>query len=164
MSVNRHRAHVLVLPEDDANRQIANGFLLDPAIQARAIQVLEVAGGWKMVADSFEKDHIRGMSKNPNRSMVLLIDFDEHLEERTEFIRGKIPVDLADRVYVIGARNEPEDLRAAGLGSYETIGQNLAKDCRDGTDVTWSHDQLKHNGAELGRLRAGVRPFLFQST
>jgi hypothetical protein len=27
--VNRYLPHVLVLPEDDANRQIANGFVLD---------------------------------------------------------------------------------------------------------------------------------------
>jgi hypothetical protein len=29
MSVNKYHPHVLVLPEDDANRQLANGFLLD---------------------------------------------------------------------------------------------------------------------------------------
>lgn len=46
MSVNRHLPHVLVLPEDDANRQIANGFLLHHAIGNRKIQVLEEAGGW----------------------------------------------------------------------------------------------------------------------
>lgn len=28
MSVNKYKPHVLVLPEDDANRQLANGFLL----------------------------------------------------------------------------------------------------------------------------------------
>ncbi len=41
MSVNRALPHVLVLPEDDANRQIANGFLLalDSSVQRR-IQVL----------------------------------------------------------------------------------------------------------------------------
>ncbi len=26
MSANKHRAHLYLLPEDDANRQIANGF------------------------------------------------------------------------------------------------------------------------------------------
>jgi len=47
MSVNRHSPHVYVLPEDDANRQIANGFLLDPSIVDYRIRVLEEAGGWK---------------------------------------------------------------------------------------------------------------------
>lgn len=32
--MNKYRPHVLVLPEDDANRQIANGFLLAPALRS----------------------------------------------------------------------------------------------------------------------------------
>ena len=43
MSVNVYNPHVLVLPEDDANRQIANGFLLEPSIKHRNIQVLTPA-------------------------------------------------------------------------------------------------------------------------
>jgi hypothetical protein len=45
MSINKHRAHILVLPEDDANRQIANGFVLDPNLNDRAIQILPPSGG-----------------------------------------------------------------------------------------------------------------------
>ena len=55
---------------------------------------------------------------------------------------------------------EPEALRAA-LGSYETIGRALAKDCREGTDTTWEHRLLRHNSGEIGRLRERVRPILF---
>ena len=40
MSVNKYLPHVLVLPEDDANRQLANGFLLDPNLLDRRIQLL----------------------------------------------------------------------------------------------------------------------------
>ena len=29
MSIDRYADHVFVIPEDDANRQIANGFCLD---------------------------------------------------------------------------------------------------------------------------------------
>jgi hypothetical protein len=47
MSVNRYKQHVLILPEDDANRQIANGFLLD--VNARQVQVQNVGGGWSAV-------------------------------------------------------------------------------------------------------------------
>lgn len=35
MSVNKERPHVLILPEDDANRQLANGFQLDFALMAK---------------------------------------------------------------------------------------------------------------------------------
>jgi hypothetical protein len=31
MAVNRYKPHIYVVPEDDANRQIANGFLLHPS-------------------------------------------------------------------------------------------------------------------------------------
>jgi hypothetical protein len=46
MSVNKYEDHVLVLPEDDANRQIANGFILNSNVKERAIQVLPIADGW----------------------------------------------------------------------------------------------------------------------
>ena len=44
MSVNRHKPHLLVLPEDDANRQLARGFELE--LSTRQFQVLQPAGGW----------------------------------------------------------------------------------------------------------------------
>jgi hypothetical protein len=32
MSANKYKPHVVVLPEDDANRQLANGFLTHPVV------------------------------------------------------------------------------------------------------------------------------------
>jgi len=56
---NRHQPHILVLPEDDANRQLANGFVLDlDQSTLRRIQVLPEVGGWRVVLDTFESDHI----------------------------------------------------------------------------------------------------------
>ena len=51
MSVNVFQPHLMVLPEDDANRQIVNGFLLDPSLNQRAIQPLPIDGGWSKVRD-----------------------------------------------------------------------------------------------------------------
>lgn len=48
MSINKYKAHLLVLPEDDANRQMANGFILDPNLNERVIQVLPPVGGWNL--------------------------------------------------------------------------------------------------------------------
>ncbi len=53
MSPNKYAPHVLVLPEDDANNDIANGFLRHDALDLRAIQVLPCAGGWGKVRDAF---------------------------------------------------------------------------------------------------------------
>jgi hypothetical protein len=151
-----------VLPEDDANRQLANGFLLDHALSPRSVQVLEPAGGWSKVVDCFLSDHVQEMERYPNRSVVLLIDFDRD-PDRLSFVKAKIPAQVAERVYILGALNEPEDLKSANLGSYETIGLAMAQDCREETDKIWGHDLLKHNAGELDRLRVRVRPILFQS-
>ncbi len=161
MSVNKHLPHVFVLPEDDANRQLANGFQLEiDFARQRRMFVLPVAGGWTAVLDQFLSDEVAGMDANTTRFMVLLIDFDGR-NERLEDARRRIPERLRDRVFILGAWNEPEDLKSAGLGTYETIGSGLARDCRDGSNTIWEHDLLRHNAGEVARLRERVRPILF---
>lgn len=160
MSVNNSRPHVFVLPEDDANRQLANGFLLDPTLSP-TIRVLEEVDGWREVVNRFLLDHLAGMRRYPGRSLILLLDFDGDAG-RLDWVKARIPEDLVERVYVLGALREPEDLKRAGLGSYETIGLALAEDCREETDRTWAHPDLRHNAGELQRLRERVRPILFR--
>lgn len=52
MTTNRYKEHVLVLPEDDANRQLAVGFLNHPSLDARRIKMLPPLGGWAAVRDA----------------------------------------------------------------------------------------------------------------
>lgn len=160
MSANPYKPHVLVLPEDDANRQLANGFQLDQSLLTRQIQVLEEVGGWGQVVDRFCSNHIDGMNRYPERFMVLLIDFDGD-EHRLEKVKAKIPEHLSERVFILGASTNPEALRAS-FGSYETIGLAMARDCHDETTVIWGHDLLRNNAAELDRLNKLVRPILFR--
>jgi len=162
MSVNKYQPHVLVLPEDDANRQLANGFLLDQYLSNRKLQVLQEAGGWTQVLERFKSDHIVGMNRYPGRLMVLLIDFDGDQARLTK-AKAEIPEPLTDRVFVLGALTRPEALRHASLGTYEEIGLAMAKDCLEETDTIWGHDLLRHNASELERLREHVRPILFPS-
>ncbi len=157
--INKYRPHVLVLPEDDANRQLANGFLLHPSISTQ-IQVLEVAGGWLKVLDCFKSDHVRDLAKYPGRTMVLLIDFDGQ-QDRLDQAKAVIPQNLKDRVFVLGVWTEPEALRAI-LGSYEKIGRAVAEDCREETAAIWGHELLRHNAGEMKRLLQKVRPILFE--
>ncbi len=155
------RPHILVLPEDAANRQLVNGFLLEvDLIRQRQMQVLRVAGGWKRVLECFQSDHIKDLKRYSHRFMVLLIDFDGQ-KDRFDKASAVVPDDLKDEVFIIGGWGEPEDLRKYGLGSPETIGKALAKDCREDTDTTWGHALLQHNAGELDRLRKHVRPLLF---
>jgi hypothetical protein len=160
MGANQFRPHVFVLPEDDANRQIANGFAKELSESvSRSMFILTEAGGWLAVLDQFARDQVTDMRRVTKRLMVLLIDFDNDTE-RLRRVKEKIPLDLADRVFVVGALGEPEDLKA-DLGSYESIGAALAQACRDNIDGHWAHDLLQHNAGELARLREHVRPILF---
>lgn len=162
MSVNRDLEHVMVLPEDDANRQLANGFWEEVDWnRQRRMQVLAEAGGWTEVLNLFNSQHVKEMDRCPKRFMVLLIDFDSK-EDRLNSAKATIPEHLADRVFVLGVWSYPEALRS-DLGSYEKIGSNIAKDCRKDTDTIWGHELLQHNASELDRLRKRVRPILFPS-
>ncbi len=158
--VNRHQPHLLVIPEDDANRQIANGFVLGFYVRDRNIQVLPVAGGWREVLKRFKSEHAGEMERFPERLVVLLIDFDGN-DNRLSEVKRDIPADLLARVFILGAWTEPEQFKKRGLGSYETIGKKMALDCRDNTNHIWGDDLLRHNAGELDRLRERVRPILF---
>jgi hypothetical protein len=160
MSVNKHQNHVLVLPEDDANRQIAHGFQLHPSIAQRAIQVLPPPGGWPRVRDEFSKIHVANMDRIPLRHMVLLVDFDER-DNRLDVMKAVIPQMLADRVFVVGVWSEPERLRTAKGCSFEDVGFELAQDCRDGSRTGWNHPLLRHNSSEVDRMTERLSPFLF---
>jgi hypothetical protein len=57
--INRYKPHVYILPEDDTNRQIANGFLQNPELNIRAIQILPIIGGWQKTVDTFKNVHVQ---------------------------------------------------------------------------------------------------------
>jgi hypothetical protein len=160
MSPNRFLPHVLVLPEDDANRELVLGFLLDSSLSFRSIDLLGVAGGWIKVLDSFESNEIAGMRKYQKRFIVLVFDFDNDAS-RLSIAAKRIPEDLVSRVFILGSMRDPESLKRSGLGNFEEIGLALAKDCRENTDTLWGHELLRHNSTELARLRERVRPILF---
>jgi hypothetical protein len=154
MGVNRAKPHLMALPEDDANRQLANGFslALDPTVAGR-FRVLPVAGGWREVLRRFDLDQRKDMQAWPNRFMILLMDFDGRLERLDEAKRA-IPQALVDRVFVLGVLTNPEELRMA-QGPLEGIGRRMAADCPAGGGI-WDHPLLQHNAPELDRMRAGI--------
>ncbi|TKD09531.1 hypothetical protein [Polyangium fumosum] len=148
MSVNKHKPHWLILPEDDANRQIATGFELS----VPNIQVLRVANGWGNVRDSFKREHNRQMQKYPERLMVLLVDFDNQADRRAD-VTSEVLDSFRDRVFVLGSYVHPEKLKSALGMSYEKIGKVLARECVEGTGETWGHPLLRHNRRDLLRIR-----------
>ena len=160
---NNYRPHIHVVPEDDANRQIANGFIQVPNVDNRAVKVLPLAGGWKKAVDEFKKEYASEMQQIPERMMVFLIDFDNKYESRLNYVENRIPPDLKARVFVLGVLSEPRNLKTAlNQKSYEEIGKALAKDCSDHRHELWGHDLLKHNKAELDRMPLSVKQLLFK--
>ena len=159
---NREKPHIHVLPEDDANRQIANGFLNHPAVNKGRIQVLQPAGGWLKVLQSFTDTHIPGLRRYAERLFILMIDFDG-IDARLKKVQAAIPDEFLRRVFVLGARTEPENIKRAipGISSYEKIGWALAEDCMAGTMTTWGQRELNCNIGELERMRTTVTPCLF---
>lgn len=161
MGVNLYEPHVFVLPEDDANRQLADGFHLEvDRFRQRQMKVLRVAGGWRKVLKRFNDNEVQGMDNWPDRFMVLLIDFDNK-PGRLKTAKAAIPHRLSGRVFVLGTMSKPEALKST-LGPFlQAIGSNLAKECREETETIWKHNMLQHNASELARLAEQVRPILF---
>lgn len=160
MSINKHKPHLLVLPEDDANRQIINGFINHVSLNERAIQILPIADGWKKVVDKFTNDHVQTIRNFPQRMIVLVIDFDE-CEDRLSYVESHIPEDIKNRVFVLGVQSNPENLKRDIQKNFEDIGETLATDCSENKNELWGHNLLKHNKTELERMISSVKPFLF---
>jgi hypothetical protein len=156
---NRYLPHVLIIPEDDANRQIANGFLLNHSVDTGRIQLEVEAGGWSHALAQFKRVYVPEMNKWEQRFILLLIDFDED-GNRFKEAQSAIPENLRNRVFVLGAWSNPERLRAELGASFERIGGLMAVECEKG-DGIWVHPLLRHNANELDRLRKLVCPFLF---
>jgi hypothetical protein len=159
MSVNRFKPHLYVIPEDDRDRQIANGFVQYSRVSAQA-QVVEPAGGWARVLDTFKREYVPLLSGNRMAHVVLLIDFDGEYPERFKSFQDQIPLGMRDRVFVVGPRQTPEALKQVLSMGYEAVGRALAQECDSGAAQVWGHPDLEHNHAERLRLVEVVKPFL----
>lgn len=164
MSANKYLPHLLVIPEDDANRDIVTGFRNHSSVNFRQIQIENVAGGWKKAAETFVEEFSKSMinDKSGNRHVLIMIDFDDQ-ENRFEYVRNMIPEDLRNRVYIMGCQDEPERVRTATGLTKEKLGEALAEACSNGTDGMWENEILMHNLPELQRMRATICPHLLGS-
>jgi hypothetical protein len=131
--MNKYAPHVYVIPEDDADRQIADGFVLHPQVKDARIQVVPPSGGWPKVLQTFRDEYIPKLRVYGDAHVVMLIDFDGQVETRRALFEEEIPAEFRTRVFVIGSRVNPETLRSALSQSFEAIGNTLADDCATGT-------------------------------
>src|SRR3954447_13004574 len=108
--MNKYAPHVYVIPEDDADRQIADGFVLHHQVKHTRIQVVPPAGGWPVVLEIFRREYIRKLREYPHAHVIMLIDFDDVVETRKNQFKEAIPEDVKMRVFVIGSKETPEAL------------------------------------------------------
>lgn len=160
--MSQYPPHVYVIPEDDRDRQIADGFVLHDQVDDRRIRIVPPAGGWRNVLQTFVDEYVTLLSANPNDHVVMLIDFDGNYDSRLAEFGQRIPEALKARVFVIGPEQTPEKLKKDMSKSYEEIGLALAHDCYAGTEIAWGHEQIKHNDPDRQRLLETVKPFLFK--
>ncbi len=109
--VNRYRPHVWLIPEDDADRELAVGFLNHEAVADRVVGVRAPAGGWHEVLDVFESEYLPQLRRHLGAHVVMLIDFDGDESRRAHF-EARIADDVRPRVFVIGSKDDPETLSA----------------------------------------------------
>ena len=77
MSCNVYQPHLLILPEDEANKDIANGFQQSFSVNERSLQILPYARGFSDVLRQFETSQAPGLRRFPPRRILLLVDFDD---------------------------------------------------------------------------------------
>ncbi len=162
MSINKYKSHLYVIPEDDAERQIADGFVLHDRVDTRQVQVVGPPGGWPKVLDTFRNEYLLQLRQNVHTHVVMLIDYDTKGNARQEVFIDAIPEEFRRRVFVVGPSQAPEHLRRATKQSYEQIGMSLANDCDGNQTAIWGHEQLKHNDDQRKLLLEIVKPFLFK--
>jgi len=163
MSVNKHKPHLFILPEDDANSQLAIGFVDHNNVQYNRVQIRTPAGGWIKVLEKFAADYAPRMRECPERMMVLLIDSDNDRDRLERIREQEIIKEFPDRVFVLGVQPEPEKLRTKIGKSFAEIGSNLATGCPNSRNKLWSDELLQHNAAELDRMIPLVKSFLFNA-
>ena len=159
--MNRYADHLYVIPQDDCDRQLADGFVLHDQVKTPRIQVMPPAGGWADVLKKFQTEYIKRLREDRLGRVVMLVDFNGDYNNRRAQFENEIPSDLKERVFVIGARETPEELRRELGKSFEEIGMSLADACLKGIDGDWRHDHLRHNDPDRKRLVQMVKPFLF---
>jgi hypothetical protein len=159
MSCNSHKPHVLVLAEDEPYRKLAAGFVDHHDI--KSVIRAEVCGGWTSVFDQARQE-IRQMHKFKERILVLLMDFDRNYEARKQRLDEIVPPDLKDRVFLLGANVESEDLkRNFQSSSHFNVGKKIADACVRSPVVLSETPQLTNSIQEMRRLRSKVENFLF---
>lgn len=169
-SGNRYAKHVILFPEDRLCSDIAQGFVEADCVDDSRCWVHHNYGtGWSSVVEGVD-DFDLGRFKDSH--LVLVIDFDRAGNDRYEEIRRRLSSNpYKDRIYIIGASNEADNLKkevaeilhkkaAAPKDVGRVLAESSASSDRCDSGI-WSMSQLSHNMPELSRLCDAVRDVIF---
>ena len=159
--MDKYSRQLVVVPEDDANRDLANGFVgvMSP-LKHRNVFIARPARGWARAAAAWSS---LKLDVYVQRHVVLLVDFDGQHPVRHQEIIASIPAQFHDRVFVLGSEITPEKLKHRQ--TLESIGRELGQACASATSNSassrWMQQGLAHNATELARLCTTVGALLF---
>ncbi|MFN0134603.1 MAG: hypothetical protein ACKVS9_00625 [Phycisphaerae bacterium] len=159
--MNKYEPHVIVLPEDDATRQLATGFVDYPAVHAHRIRVVSPAGGWVKAVDLMCSSYMPHMRSYNSAHLVLVIDFDKDSDRYRTAIEPRVPAELRNRVFVFGPLTNVEVLKREARRKTEELGRDLASECERGESQQWSMPELQHNLPERDRALQCIRSIIF---
>jgi hypothetical protein len=162
VSYNKFNDHIVVLPEDDAIRQIAVEFQRSVGIRDRFVTVEMPLGGWEKVRDRFATEWKRRLNASPKLRIVMLVDFDRDMDRRLGF-EEVIGESLRNRAFVIGWPDNAEALRVSLNKSLGLIGKDAAESCVSNNPDFWQHERLRNNVDTVKQIRSEVQAFLFES-
>lgn len=162
MSANKYTQHLIVIPEDQAIREIVNGFSTCLDANERQFYVYDLARGWERGKETLLELSKGYMREYPNSYAVLIVDFDGNAHRGSE-IKNQVPEEVRDRVFVVGVLNEPENLRNSTGMRFEQLGRQIAGGCKDSSIDFWERQELlAHNVDEIRRLSEAVRDLFFR--
>lgn len=171
MSINRQQKHVIFFGEDEATRNLAQGFIEGENINELRCDVWHTFGtGWKSTTEAME---LVGMSRYPLTHLILVIDLDRQEKHHIEDLKQEIDqTSFSDRVYVIGGSKDVQALQRAftaansiGKISAQDTGREIANQCfKDESCVegVWCDPALEHNRTELERICRNLKDIIFK--
>lgn len=157
--VNKFKPHLFIVPEDDADRQIAVGFQMHLEANGR-MQIVDVAGGWLKVVNVIKDEYVPLLNNNPNTHVLGIIDCDKDADRIAEQLKT-FPAGIRNRIFLLGVNENPQEFKRSTKMHFAQIGEKLADECyKDELDL-WNHEMLSYSSIEALRAKNALRELVF---
>ncbi len=163
--MNKYQFALLVVPEDQANKDLVIGARdSQPNTIQNKIRIEPVPGGRDEVWTATIHDYLPRLERYERWHLVLVIDHDADVPKIQQHFDELIPQSLKSRVWVLGCRSEPESCRSrlGRPGPLRELGSELFNSCMTQLSPLWDHNELNHNKAQLESLRKTLQNLIDQ--